>query len=35
MTDKIFLDSNLWIYLYAKNPPEKSQQVIEFTNVSN
>jgi predicted nucleic acid-binding protein len=24
MIDKIFLDSNLWIYLYAKNPPEKS-----------
>jgi predicted nucleic acid-binding protein len=30
MIDKIFLDSNLWIYLYAKNPPEKSQQVAEI-----
>ena len=34
MTDNIinniFLDSNLWIYLYAKNPPEKSQQVAEI-----
>jgi predicted nucleic acid-binding protein len=30
MIDKIFLDSNLWIYLYAKNPPEKSQQVVEI-----
>ena len=30
MIDKIFLDSNLWICLYAKNPPEKSQQVAEI-----
>ncbi|YAF98363.1 MAG: PIN domain-containing protein [Nodularia sp. CChRGM 3473] len=30
MTDKIFLDTNLWIYLYAKNPPEKFQQVAEI-----
>ncbi|TVP62246.1 MAG: PIN domain-containing protein [Nodularia sp. (in: Bacteria)] len=30
MTDKIFLDTNLWIYLYAKNLPEKSQQVAEI-----
>ncbi|GAX34341.1 PIN domain-containing protein [Nodularia sp. NIES-3585] len=30
MTDKIILDTNLWIYLYAKNPPEKSQQVAEI-----
>ncbi|MEA5512473.1 PIN domain-containing protein [Nodularia sp. UHCC 0506] len=30
MTDKIFLDTNLWIYLYAKNPPKKSQQVAEI-----
>ncbi len=33
MTDNIFLDSNLWIYLYAKNPPEKSQQVVEIINI--
>ena len=30
MKDKIFLDTNLWIYLYAKDPPEKSQQVAEI-----
>ncbi|BAY67474.1 PIN domain-containing protein [Anabaena sp. FACHB-709] len=30
MKDKIFLDTNLWIYLYAKNPLEKSQQVAEI-----
>jgi predicted nucleic acid-binding protein len=30
MTDKVFLDTNLWIYLYAKSPPEKSQQVAEI-----
>ncbi|NMG17953.1 PIN domain-containing protein [Brasilonema bromeliae] len=27
MIDKIFLDTNLWIYLYAKNPPEKYQKI--------
>jgi predicted nucleic acid-binding protein len=27
MIDKIFLDTNLWIYLYAKEPPEKYQKV--------
>ncbi|MBD2501892.1 PIN domain-containing protein [Anabaena azotica] len=30
MTGKIFLDSNLWIYLYAQNAPEKSQKVAEI-----
>ncbi|BAT53261.1 hypothetical protein NOS3756_22200 [Nostoc sp. NIES-3756] len=30
MTGKIFLDSNLWIYLYAKNAPEKFQKVAEI-----
>lgn len=27
MSDKIFLDTNLWIYLYAKDPSEKYQKV--------
>jgi predicted nucleic acid-binding protein len=27
MIDKIFLDTNLWIYLYAKNPLEKYQRI--------
>ena len=27
MPDKIFLDTNLWVYFYAKNPLEKSGQV--------
>ncbi|MEH2257739.1 PIN domain-containing protein [Nostoc sp.] len=30
MSNNIFLDTNLWIYLYAKNPPEKYQQVAEI-----
>jgi predicted nucleic acid-binding protein len=30
MTDKIFLDTNLWIYLYAKDPPEKSHKVEDI-----
>jgi predicted nucleic acid-binding protein len=36
MNNKIFLDTNLWIYLYAKNPPDKSQKVAEIvTNNSS
>ena len=30
MSNNIFLDTNLWIYLYAKNPPEKYQQVAKI-----
>lgn len=30
MSNNIFLDTNLWIYLYAKNPPEKYQKVAEI-----
>ncbi|MFM9160607.1 MAG: PIN domain-containing protein, partial [Dolichospermum sp.] len=30
MKNNIFLDTNLWIDLYAKNPPQKSQQVAEL-----
>ncbi len=29
MSGKVFMDTNLWIYLYAKDPPEKSQKVEE------
>ncbi len=32
MTGRIFLDTNLWIYLYAKEPPEKYQKVEEIIN---
>ena len=32
MTGRIFLDTNLWIYLYAKAPPEKYQKVEEIIN---
>lgn len=27
MIDKILIDTNLWIYLYSKVPPEKYQKV--------
>ncbi|MHC5674894.1 PIN domain-containing protein [Nostoc sp.] len=30
MSNNIFIDTNLWIYLYAKNPPEKYQKVAEL-----
>ncbi len=30
MIDKVFIDTNLWIYLYAKDPPEKSQKIEQI-----
>ncbi|BDA75074.1 hypothetical protein CAL7716_092400 [Calothrix sp. PCC 7716] len=30
MTDRIFLDTNLWVYLYAENPLDKHQKVEEI-----
>lgn len=30
MSNNIFLDTNLWIYLYAKNPSDKYQKVAEI-----
>jgi predicted nucleic acid-binding protein len=30
MTDKILLDTNLWVYLYSKDPVEKYQRVEEI-----
>ncbi|MCC5667705.1 PIN domain-containing protein [Nostoc sp. CHAB 5784] len=30
MSNNIFIDTNLWIYLYAKNPPEKYYKVAEI-----
>ncbi|MBX9255315.1 PIN domain-containing protein [Desmonostoc muscorum CCALA 125] len=30
MSNNIFLDTNVWIYLYAKNPPEKYQKFAEI-----
>ncbi len=30
MTDKVLLDTNLWVYLYGKDPLEKSQRVEEI-----
>lgn len=30
MTDRVFLDTNLWIYFYAKDPADKSQTVTQL-----
>ncbi len=30
MPAKILLDTNLWVYFYAKNPPEKYNQVRQI-----
>lgn len=36
MTDRIFLDTNLWVYLYAENPLHKHQKVeVIIKNHSN
>ena len=32
MTEKILIDTNLWVYLYAKDPREKSLQVRKLIN---
>ena len=30
MSNNIFIDTNLWIYLYAKSPPEKYYKIAEI-----
>jgi predicted nucleic acid-binding protein len=30
MTDKVLLDTNLWVYFYSKDPLEKYQHVEEI-----
>jgi predicted nucleic acid-binding protein len=30
MTDKVLLDTNLWVYFYAKDPVDKAQTVTEI-----
>jgi predicted nucleic acid-binding protein len=32
MTDKVLLDTNLWIYFYAKDPVDKAQIVTEIVS---
>lgn len=32
MTDKVFLDTNLWIYFYAKDLPDKADTVTQLIN---
>ena len=32
MTDKVLFDTNIWVYLYAKNLPDKSVKVRELVN---
>lgn len=35
MTDNVFLDTNLWIYLYSKDPAEKYQEIEELVKTSS
>ena len=32
MSDKIFIDTNLWVYLYAKNPQDKYLKIREIVS---
>lgn len=32
MADKVMLDTNLWVYFYAKNPQDKCLKVIKIIN---
>jgi predicted nucleic acid-binding protein len=32
MTDKVFLDTNLWVYFFAKDPPDKGNRIVEVVN---
>ncbi|MEO0488404.1 MAG: PIN domain-containing protein [Cyanobacteria bacterium J06659_2] len=27
MSDKVFLDTNIWVYFFAKDPPEKAERI--------
>ena len=35
MTDRIFLDTNLWIYAYSRNPIEKAQMIEALVDNSS
>jgi predicted nucleic acid-binding protein len=35
MTDRIFLDTNLWVYAYSRNPVEKAQTIEALVNDSS
>ena len=30
MSDRVFLDTNLWVYFFVKNPPEKEEKIREL-----
>ena len=32
MSDKVFVDTNLWVYFFVKDPPEKGEKVAETIN---
>ena len=32
MSDRIFLDTNLWVYLFSKDPENKMEKVTEIIN---
>ena len=30
MSDRVFLDTNLWVYFFVKDPPEKEEKIREL-----
>ena len=32
MSDNVFLDTNLWVYFFAKDPPDKVERVTNLIN---
>jgi predicted nucleic acid-binding protein len=30
MSDKVFFDTNIWVYFYGKTPPEKFQKIQQL-----
>jgi predicted nucleic acid-binding protein len=32
MSDKVFIDTNLWVYIFVQDPAEKAEKVTTFIN---
>jgi predicted nucleic acid-binding protein len=32
MSDNVFLDTNIWVYFFAKDPPEKAERISAVIN---
>jgi predicted nucleic acid-binding protein len=32
MSDRVFLDTNLWVYFFAKDPLDKAERITDIVN---